>query len=66
MSKKPGGAGGRGRTVALVKPSCPVCEDRRAVRLVMYVGQPGLRDMIKCPHCQSHVPIHTYYGGQER
>lgn len=61
MSRKPGGAGGRGRTVALVRPSCPVCLDRKVMRFIPLADAQGSLLRVKCPHCGSGMPVHTYY-----
>jgi hypothetical protein len=58
---KPGAPGGRGRTWAPVDPSCPLCWDRKLVRLV-FAEVSGLPEIVECPHCMNpHIPISNYY-----
>lgn len=60
MRKKPGGAGGRGRTWAPAKASCSVCNDQK--KLTMVTDGEDLPVIVSCPHCgPPYLAISTYY-----
>lgn len=53
---------GRARSLSLVKPSCPTCQDAGVLRLVAHwTGLDIGPAVVQCPTCHyPYVAIHTY------